>query len=209
MKELNKVFADNLAALRKSAGLTQSGLAEKLNYSDKAVSKWERAEAVPDVSVIMEIAELFGVTVDDLIKERSEKEIMKFNNGKRANVGLIVTLITFMGLLLSQIVVYLSLSGVGEPLDTFLFCIVYPLPLWAVAATVFMALWGDPQYIFIPVFALVFLLTIDAFLLVKFLTGEYFYLIFAALLPAELIVFLSFKLGGNFSKCKKNEKNFE
>ena len=57
----------NIAACRKRIGLTQAGLAEKLNYSDKAISQWERGESIPDVLTLMQIAEQFQVTVDDLL----------------------------------------------------------------------------------------------------------------------------------------------
>ena len=57
----------NIAAYRKRDGLTQATLAEKLNYSDKAVSKWERGESIPDVLTLMQLAELFGTTVNDLV----------------------------------------------------------------------------------------------------------------------------------------------
>ena len=59
----------NIAYYRKQAGLTQVGLAEKLNYSDKAVSKWERGDSIPDVLTLMQIATLFGVKVDDLLRD--------------------------------------------------------------------------------------------------------------------------------------------
>ena len=57
----------NIAFYRKQAGLTQASLAEKLNYSDKAVSKWERGDSVPDVLTLMQIAQLFQVRVDALL----------------------------------------------------------------------------------------------------------------------------------------------
>jgi transcriptional regulator with XRE-family HTH domain len=57
----------NIAAYRKRAGLTQAGLAEKLNYSDKAVSKWERGESIPDVLTLALLAEQFEITVNDLL----------------------------------------------------------------------------------------------------------------------------------------------
>jgi len=57
----------NIAAYRKRDGMTQATLAEKLNYSDKAVSKWERGESIPDVLTLMQLAELFGTTVNDLV----------------------------------------------------------------------------------------------------------------------------------------------
>ena len=68
MENLNLIIAKNISELRKKQGLTQLELAEKLNYSDKAVSKWERAESIPDVAVLKEIADLFGVTLDYLVE---------------------------------------------------------------------------------------------------------------------------------------------
>ena len=67
MEDLKPIIARNIAALRQAAGMTQLELAEALHYSDKAVSKWERAESVPDISVLKQVADLFGVTVDRLI----------------------------------------------------------------------------------------------------------------------------------------------
>ena len=57
----------NIASYRKLAGLTQAGLAEKLNYSDKAISKWERGESIPDVMTLIQLAEQFEITVGDLL----------------------------------------------------------------------------------------------------------------------------------------------
>lgn len=63
------IVARNIAKYRKAAGLTQSQLAEKLNYSDKSVSKWERAEGTPDTETLVAMARLFGVTVNELISD--------------------------------------------------------------------------------------------------------------------------------------------
>ena len=60
-------IGSNIAAYRKLAGLTQAGLAERINYSDKAVSKWERGESVPDVTTLVQLAEQFDITVNDLL----------------------------------------------------------------------------------------------------------------------------------------------
>lgn len=67
--EINKIIAKNLAYYRKEAGLTQAELAEKINYSDKSVSKWESANGAPDVYTLMQLAELYGVTLNDLVRE--------------------------------------------------------------------------------------------------------------------------------------------
>ena len=73
MEELKTVIAKNISELRRSAMMTQLDLAERLNYSDKAVSKWERDVCCPDVSTIPKLAELFEVSVDDLM-QISKKE---------------------------------------------------------------------------------------------------------------------------------------
>ncbi len=69
--DIKENLAINLVQYRKDAGLTQAELAEKLNYSDKAVSKWERGESVPDLYVLKQIADFYGVTIDLLISEPS------------------------------------------------------------------------------------------------------------------------------------------
>lgn len=66
-EKLKKQIGANIASYRKRLQLTQVGLAEKLNYSDKAVSKWERGESAPDVQTLVQMAELFDVSVNDLL----------------------------------------------------------------------------------------------------------------------------------------------
>lgn len=66
-EEIKKNFSQNLIKLRKDSNLTQLALAEKLNYSDKAVSKWEVGSVLPDIETMTQIAEFFGTTVNDLI----------------------------------------------------------------------------------------------------------------------------------------------
>lgn len=67
MEDLKKIIARNITDLRRASDMTQLELAEKLNYTDKAVSKWERGESMPDISVLKAIADLFDVKVDYLL----------------------------------------------------------------------------------------------------------------------------------------------
>ena len=69
---MKAVIAANIAELRKKNGMTQQDLAAKLNYTDKAISKWERGESIPDVLVLKQIADMFGVTVDYLLTDVHE-----------------------------------------------------------------------------------------------------------------------------------------
>ena len=70
-----KTIGRFISALRKANGMTQKDLAERLNVSDKTVSRWERDEGAPDLSAIPVIAEIFGVTCDELLRgERKSPE---------------------------------------------------------------------------------------------------------------------------------------
>ena len=72
LEELKLITASNIINLRTRAGMTQAELGYKLNYSDKTISKWERAEAIPDAFVLKQMGEIFGVTVDDLLSSHDE-----------------------------------------------------------------------------------------------------------------------------------------
>lgn len=73
MEDIRSVIAANITALRTSSGMTQLDLAEKLHYSDKAVSKWERGESVPEIGTLTAIADLFGVPLDYLVRSEHEE----------------------------------------------------------------------------------------------------------------------------------------
>lgn len=66
---IKKQLGANIAMYRKELGMTQAALAERLNFSDKAVSKWERGESMPDVPTLASIAQLFQVSMDSLLQD--------------------------------------------------------------------------------------------------------------------------------------------
>lgn len=65
--------ANRLAELRKSRGLSQEELADKLGVTRQAVSKWERAESAPDTDNLIELAKIYGVTLDELVHGETQK----------------------------------------------------------------------------------------------------------------------------------------
>ena len=77
MDDLRKLIGKNLTELRKRKGLTQLKLAEMFNYTDRAVSKWESGETLPDVEVLYNLCEFYGVTLDYLTHEDNEIYIKK------------------------------------------------------------------------------------------------------------------------------------
>ena len=73
---MRKTIAGNIAKYRKQLGMTQIDLSEKINYSDKSISKWERGDGIPDVPTLVQLAEIFGVSVDELIyPPKSQPEV--------------------------------------------------------------------------------------------------------------------------------------
>ncbi|MGN1066271.1 MAG: helix-turn-helix domain-containing protein [Candidatus Fimimonas sp.] len=76
-EELKQTIAKNLVKFRKQSNLTQQELAEKINYSDKAVSKWERGEGIPDVLVLKALADIYGITVNDFLTEGASVPLVK------------------------------------------------------------------------------------------------------------------------------------
>ncbi len=74
MEDLKQIIAANMTELRKEMNITQAELADQLGYTDKAVSKWERAESIPDVITLKQLADLFGVTLNYLVEANHPKK---------------------------------------------------------------------------------------------------------------------------------------
>ena len=113
---VNARIAKNLIYYRKAVGMTQAEVAAKINYSDKSVSKWESGNGVPDVCILMQLAELYGVTVNDLVYEEPPQNAKPKTQGKRTG-GL-----HFLIMLLSSGIVWLVAT-----------CVFVALCLWSPA----------------------------------------------------------------------------
>ena len=136
--ELKYVIAKNIAELRREKGLTQLALAEKLNYSDKAVSKWESGASLPDIVVLKEIADLFGVSVDSLLSENCSAQPAA-PSGKRIHT--IITLLSVMLVWLVGTLVFVSLGIAGASGNLWL-SFIWPVPLSFIVTLVFNSIWG-------------------------------------------------------------------
>jgi transcriptional regulator with XRE-family HTH domain len=101
--DIKENLAKNLTACRKAFNLTQSELAEKLNYSDKAVSKWERGESVPDIVVLKQLSTFYGITIDKLLSENQplRPKITKNLSKKRTLISLLSTALVWLVAILS------------------------------------------------------------------------------------------------------------
>ncbi len=72
MKDIKSIVAKNLGELRRARGLTQAELAEKFNYSDKAVCRWENGDTLPDINMLYALADFYGITMNDLTDDNLE-----------------------------------------------------------------------------------------------------------------------------------------
>jgi len=142
MNDLKETIAKNLTELRTRAKLTQVQLAEMLNYSDKAVSKWERGEAIPDLRVLIRLSEIYGVTLDELVGTETpavQPQPKKHRLGMRAFVvAMSAVLVWFVATWLFMLFYFIT------PTQDFawLVFVVAPLPM-SIVITVFSALWGN------------------------------------------------------------------
>ncbi len=142
MNDLKGTIAKNLIGLRTQSHLTQLQLAEMLNYSDKAVSKWERGEAIPDLRVLIKLTEIYGVTLDEIVKEESPAprvQPKKRISGARAFiVAMSAVLVWFIASWIFMIFFFIS----PTERDAYFVFVVAPLPT-AIVLTVFSAIWGS------------------------------------------------------------------
>ncbi len=136
---LAEIFGKNITRLRKMENMTQLELAEKLNYSDKAVSKWEQGNSLPDVRVLVQLADLFGVTVDDLIREHKEKTVVSKNTRLRNRF---ITLICSVGICWLVAVCDFVLVGIFAPQLNFKWlAFLFAVPASAIVILVFSCIW--------------------------------------------------------------------
>ena len=106
-----------ISSLRKEKGMTQLELAEKMGVTDKAVSKWERDLSFPDINSIPKLAEIFEVSVDELMQVKSET---KENIGKNKIEEIIDTALKGIGIAMGIAVAVLSILGELETNSAFI-----------------------------------------------------------------------------------------
>ena len=144
-EELMIIVANNITTYRKKLGLTQLQLAELISYSDKAVSKWERAEALPDVFVLSQIAEVFKITVNDLLTKVDDKKIenniieeKRFTNRNR----IIITILSALLVWFISTIVFVLLQVIPNSFPSWL-TFIYAIPASAIVLLVFAKIWGE------------------------------------------------------------------
>jgi len=177
---LRRTISKNIAAYRKAHKDTQAGLAEKLNYSDKSVSKWERGESLPDVYILSQIAELYGVSVSALIGEiQPPKESKPHYHMFILLLSLALTM-AVATLLFSMFMI----CKVDYPAWMFF---VYALPVCSIICIVFTSLWWGILWQGVSVSALIWTLGLSLYLSFELENVSLIFLVCAALQVLTLL----------------------
>ncbi|MBQ8914907.1 MAG: helix-turn-helix transcriptional regulator [Clostridia bacterium] len=187
MNELKLIVAKNISMLRRQAGYTQLELAEMLNYSDKAVSKWESGLSIPDVGVLLDIARLFGVTVDYLLESEHEPPAtLARDEGARVRIRTVVTLLSvaLVWLLATGVFVTVKLATAWE-YPWLLF--VYAVPVSALLLLIFNCIWGRVRLNYLIISILMWTVLLSIFLSIA---AKGLWLIFLLGVPGQIIILL-------------------
>ena len=200
MKDIKSIVANNLGVLRKQRGITQAELAEKLNYSDKAISKWERGDGLPDAYVLKKMGEIFGVSVDYMLSPHSEQnkkvETQPIKKTKR-----IINNIVSAGVLTLALLFFVIYAIKTDVYYWQVF--VYVLPVLSITRIVFVSVWEKARGVF--VYSSVLLWSLLA--TIYFAIANYnLWIIFVLGIPLQAIVFLAFRIKITIKVSKKPKK---
>ncbi len=180
-------IARNIQYYRKQLNLTQLELAEKLDYSDKSISKWERKEGTPDVFTLNKLAEFFNISVNDLLSDQQKSVEPKLSKQLKPLLYVLVTWavsITAYGLL-KMFKIELS----SYPL-WLLF--VYPIPVSALIYFIYNLVWKKLLYIYLSLTIFIWTLSMSIQLTFHTVPPHLFYIITSALYL--LFIYLTFYL---------------
>ena len=152
MQELKNIIAKNIQECRNACGLTQLELAEKLNYSDKAVSKWERGESLPDIAVFKKMSEIFGVSLDYLTEEVHHYSVKAMTSdffNKVKNNRALITSISIVSVWLLSCIAFLVLNLLNIKNSEIIF--LYAIPASFIVWLIFNSIWFDKKINFLIV----------------------------------------------------------
>ncbi len=215
MDDWKHVVAANLSALRKEHGLTQLQLAEQLHYSDKAVSKWERGESLPDLAVMKQLADFYGITIDDFLltpEQRAEKQAadpvpvseaapdapqdentqqpdaQTILHRKKMNRLIIAGMAALLVWLIASMI-FVILDTVVPELEYNSFLFMYAAPITAIVMLVFNSIWFNPRWNYAIISFLVWSV-LGSLFMTFYLNGIVIWKLFFIGIPAQLIIIL-------------------
>jgi transcriptional regulator with XRE-family HTH domain len=191
MKDVKPIIAENLTALRKSKGLTQAELAERLDYSDKAISRWEHGDTLPDMNVLTELCDYYGVTLDYLVHKGDEQTKKQFKaSGDLFNrIAVCALAVSIVWLLATIVYVYSNTINSANYWQVF----IWAMPVSCAAVVRTGRSWLPKLASVITLSLLIWTFLTSVYL--QFLLLNYnIWLLFIIGVPAELIIILWYSI---------------
>lgn len=205
MSELRDTIAKNICDLRTEAKMTQLALAEVLNYSDKAVSKWERGESIPDIFMLKRIADYFGVSVDYLLEsdhtESIEKKIARHKLGARNRFVISFLATMLVWLIATFVFVSMLIFSPDSAIRPWLMFI-YAIPTSSTVALVFNSIWGRRRLNYLIISILLWSLILSIFMSFIIIWGANVWPIFLLGVPGQAIIVIWSGLTGKARMSK-------
>ena len=199
MEDLKYTTASNIINLRTKAGMTQTELAALLSYSDKSVSKWERAEAVPDAYVLKNMSNIFGVTVDYLLSPHDQWEPPKKKTFLSSFQADMIISITMAGIATFALLLFVIFWLLGNP-HWIIF--VYATLVSIIALLVLQSVLKKGKHNYFIIGALIFAVFAALYFTFLVFFGKNFWQLFLLVVPGWIVLFLCYLL----SRPKSAEK---
>ena len=206
MESLRKIIGSNLAELRKERKITQLELAEMFGYTDKAISKREKGDTLPDVETLYQLASFYGVTIDYLTNDipLEEKEIItnptKQTNIKANRISIVLLSISLVWMLATICFVWIMVFNSINYYQVF----IYAISLTAIVLILFNKTWGKRKYNFY-IYTL-FLWSLISSIYVGFLQYNLWPL-FLLGAPSQILIFLWARMKDGFLQTIKSTKS--
>lgn len=213
-EKLKAQLGANIVTYRKRIGLTQAKLAEKLNYSDKAVSKWERGESMPDVLTLVQLAELFEISTDELLRDPNEipehtegpiervMEVAVERTLKRKANKKVILLLSSLLVWFVALLVFVVVSSLDIPRSWIAF--LYAIPVDAIVQLSLRSAWRDFRWNKTLISILMWGGLLSLYASLKLFVHVDIWKLFLLGIPGQLAVLLWFRM---YTKSSREDKH--
>ncbi|MCQ2801819.1 MAG: helix-turn-helix domain-containing protein [Bacilli bacterium] len=187
MENLNQIFAENLIKLRKSKKLTQLELSEKLNYSDRNISKWENGTSLPTCDTLKELASFFGVSMDYFFEKHNKVQMLSNEDDSR-RLKLIIIGLAMLGALFVSVVCFVAFPNF---FNVSWLSFVWGVVLCSIIGIIFTSIWFNrSHYLFLFISLLVWTGIAASYLTVLMINNLNLWYLFFVGIPLQLAIFV-------------------
>ena len=203
---IQEILISNLISLRKSRSLTQIELGEKINYSDKTISKWENGDSCPNIEAVHKLAKFYDVSIDDLLSEDFQIDKKIVAEKQRNYSKLIISLLAVMTVWVIATIIFVAISLLDISHAWMVFIVA--IPASAIVALVFNSIWGNSRFNYLIVSILLWTLLTTIFLsALKYV--KVLWVVFLIGIPIQIAIILWSQLKRKKKRAKHKKREEE